>query len=131
MTPHVRSRCCEIFKLGQFLKKRSMERYRSARDFCTKAEGGISYPQYSRYEAGDQLPNLDQAIRIFQLLQIPLVRGLIEWCRAQVSIPEGQQQLDELLARFRQEALQGGPAPTLSAQDGAAKEDIGKLSLNE
>lgn len=85
---------------GKYLKKRRLELFRSARDFCSKQEVGISYPQYSRYEAGDQLPSLDQAIRIFRLLNTPLLEGVLNWCLAQSSDSEVQNKLVELLSQL-------------------------------
>ncbi len=69
---------------GDFLKQMRAAKYRSARDFCSKVSVGISYPQYSRYEAGDQLPNLDQAIRLCHLLEIHVLEGILEWCLSQM-----------------------------------------------
>lgn len=75
---------------GRFLKKYRADRYRSAREFCSRVDVGISYPQYSRYEAGDQLPNLEQALRLFELLNIPALEGVLEWCLAQARSGESR-----------------------------------------
>src|SRR6476661_2541186 len=89
---------------GDFLKKRREERYRSAREFCSKVKVGISYPQYSRYEAGDQLPNLEQALELCRLLGVPALEGLMEWNRAQMAGDVAQAALRDielLLERIR------------------------------
>lgn len=69
---------------GFFLKKRRAEHFRSAREFYNKVALKISYPQYSRYEKGEQLPTLDQAIELFRFLHIPLLEGVLEWCVSQI-----------------------------------------------
>lgn len=86
---------------GDFLKKKRAQLYRSAREFCSKVEVGISYPQYSRYEAGDQLPNLDQALKLCRLLQIPIQEGLLEWSRAQISEEELRSEVTAFLDQVR------------------------------
>lgn len=88
---------------GKFLKAKRSSQYRSAREFCQKVPVGISYPQYSRYEAGEQLPSLDHALRICRLLQIPLMEGLLEWSRAQVMEEEVLSKLEELIRQVRRE----------------------------
>lgn len=87
---------------GIFLKNRRSVQYRSAREFCSKVKVGISYPQYSRYEAGDQLPNLDQAVKIAKLLNIPVLETLLEWCLAQVSDGPLLEELRGHLERVKQ-----------------------------
>jgi len=73
---------------GNFLKTQREIRYRSARELCTQVELGVSYPQYSRYEAGDQLPNLEQALSIGAVLGIDPVESVLEWSAAQIP-PQG------------------------------------------
>tara|TARA_Y100000590_G_scaffold456384_1_gene606892 strand:+ start:6458 stop:7456 length:999 start_codon:yes stop_codon:yes gene_type:complete len=90
---------------GAFLKRVRTQKYRSARELCTHTDVGISYPQYSRYEAGDQLPNLDQALKLCRLLEIPLFEGLMEWCRAQTGTDSAIEEIDQILERFRNDDL--------------------------
>ncbi len=100
---------------GDFLKKRREAHYRSAREFCTRVTVGISYPQYSRYEAGDQLPNLEQALELCRLLQIPPLEGLLEWNRAQIYGHPSKDHIDAILMRVREhgvEAVTSGTLPT-------------------
>ncbi|OFZ69939.1 MAG: hypothetical protein A3K03_06785, partial [Bdellovibrionales bacterium RIFOXYD1_FULL_44_7] len=82
---------------GNFLKKNREGHFRSAREFCARVKIGISYPQYSRYEAGEQLPNLEQALQLCKLLDIPLLEGLLEWCRAQVSESNHREEVNSLI----------------------------------
>lgn len=95
---------------GEFLKKRRESHYRSAREFCARATVEISYPQYSRYEAGDQLPNLEQALHLCHLLEVPMLEGLMEWCRAQMSDATARREVEVLLDQIR---ANGGSAPVL------------------
>ena len=74
--------------LGHFIRENRKIRFRSAREFCQKTPLGISYPQYSRYEAGEQLPSVDQALNLFKLLNISIFDGLLKWTQAQVQDPE-------------------------------------------
>lgn len=67
-------------KFGDFLKQLRQARYRSAREFCLKEGIGVSYPQYSRYESGEQLPPLATAIQIALRLQADLPLVLKYWC---------------------------------------------------
>jgi transcriptional regulator with XRE-family HTH domain len=100
---------------GDFLKKRREAHYRSAREFCTRVTVGISYPQYSRYEAGDQLPNLEQALELCRLLEIPPLEGLLEWNRAQIHGHPSKEHIDAILGRVREhgiEAVTSGSLPT-------------------
>lgn len=73
--------------------------FRSAREFCAQLKVGISYPQYSRYETGEQLPNLDHALEICRLLKVPALEGLLQWNRAQVTDPELLRSIERLLGR--------------------------------
>jgi transcriptional regulator with XRE-family HTH domain len=91
---------------GDFLKENRTQRFRSAREFCSAAEVGISYPQYSRYEAGEQLPNLDQALKICRLLGIPFLEGILHWCRAQLADPGDQAELLEKMKEVQR--IEGG-----------------------
>lgn len=103
-------------QFGLFLKKIRQEKYRSAREFSARNDLGISYPQYSRYEAGEQLPSLDQAVKIFELLGLPALQGTMEWCRAQVS----DEKVGETLASLAQSAASGqalSPAPRRQIRD--------------
>lgn len=84
---------------GEFLKQNREGRYRSAREFCTRAQVGISYPQYSRYEAGEQLPNLEQALLLCRLLEVPATVGLLQWSLSQVEEANARGELEELLKK--------------------------------
>ncbi|MGZ6371549.1 MAG: helix-turn-helix domain-containing protein, partial [Bdellovibrionota bacterium] len=81
---------------AKFLKTHRELHFRSAREFCAKLPVGISYPQYSRYESGDQLPPLEQALGLARLLKIPTAETLLEWSRAQVEDPQSRLELDQL-----------------------------------
>jgi len=70
---------------ASYLRSHRERNYRSARDFCARVKIGISYPQYSRYEAGDQLPPLVQSITIFGQLGVSPLEALLEWNKAQLS----------------------------------------------
>ncbi len=89
---------------SEFLKARREAKFRSAREFCAKRDIGISYPQYSRYESGEQLPSLDQALDICRNLDVPPLETLLEWSRSQ-SIPEDERSLiDGLLSQVKKES---------------------------
>lgn len=103
---------------GIFLKTRRETRYRSARELCRRESLGISYPQYSRYEAGDQLPSLEQAISIAAIFGVPVLEMTLEWTLAQVPVAEAlaHGELVRLLEGVRGKTS-GGP----SASKGPAK----------
>jgi transcriptional regulator with XRE-family HTH domain len=93
---------------ASFLRTHREINYRSARDFCSRVNTGISYPQYSRYEAGDQLPSLPQALSICGFLEIPPLETLLEWNRAQLVEASDQpgvrktlSEIDALISRIR------------------------------
>ena len=88
-------------KWGDFIKKRRIEKFRSAREFCAQNDVGISYPQYSRYEAGEQLPNLEQALKLFRLLDVAVLEGLLEWSRAQVADDGAYAEISDFLDQVR------------------------------
>lgn len=95
---------------GEFLKARREAKYRSAREFCAKVPIGISYPQYSRYEAGEQLPSLEHALELCKHLEVQVVEGILEWNRAQLPLEsEAVSKLDQLLSGVRT----GGPLTAL------------------
>jgi transcriptional regulator with XRE-family HTH domain len=98
---------------GTFLKKKREGRFRSAREFCCRVSVGISYPQYSRYEAGDQLPNLEQALQLCKFLEIPIAEGLLEWCRAQIADKGTRDEVTDLLEKVRRQ----GPGGLSESQD--------------
>jgi len=92
---------------GEFLKKKRGVKFRSAREFCTKVDVGISYPQYSRYEAGDQLPNLDQALKICRFLDVDSLEGLLEWSLAQVSNSKTKKNFEPFLEQVKSNGTSG------------------------
>ncbi len=100
---------------GEFLKTRREAKYRSAREFCARVQIGISYPQYSRYEAGEQLPAIDQALELCKHLGVPTMEGVFEWNRAQLPAEaEASQKLAILLQQLRNgEALTASSAEDL------------------
>jgi len=97
---------------GNYLKKQREAKFRSARDFCSKVELGISYPQYSRYEAGEQLPNLEQALALGRILEMPTLEMILEWSRAQISDSETVQELEALLTKARDSQSLPKSSPT-------------------
>jgi transcriptional regulator with XRE-family HTH domain len=98
---------------GNFLKLRREKRFRSAREFCAQVPVGISYPQYSRYESGDQLPSLDQALSLCATLGVPPLEALLEWNQAQLSMQDllTRAGVAKLLDEIRGQSH--GPASTL------------------
>src|SRR4051794_28765029 len=102
---------------GQFIKAKREQGFRSARDFCSKVAVGISYPQYSRYEAGDQLPGLEQALALGKLLGVPTVELLLEWSQAQVQEASARQEVDALLKQVRAQS----EVPAASRRAGALR----------
>jgi hypothetical protein len=121
---------------GDFLKLKREAKFRSAREFCAKAPVGISYPQYSRYEAGDQLPSLEQALGLCRLLEVPPMEGLLEWSRSQVQIDGERKEVDHLLNRVRR-GVRGeadpneSPETTLVSPVGAQVSSRVPLNLEE
>lgn len=107
---------------GDFLKKQRAKHYRSAREFCSRVDVGISYPQYSRYEAGDQLPNLDQALKLCRLLEIPVQEGLLEWSRAQVSDTELRDEVSTFLDQVRSKMAPAVPTSSSAVRDAIVNE---------
>ena len=97
---------------GEFLKSKRRTHFRSARDFCAQKQIGISYPQYSRYEAGHQLPSLLQAMEMFRHLDVTPAEGMLEWCRAQLGgMPEQKlldQQITTMIAAMKMETAMPG-----------------------
>src|SRR5687767_453634 len=106
---------------GDFLKTQRSRRYRSAREFCSKVDVGISYPQYSRYEAGEQLPNLDQALRLCRLLGITPLEGTLEWCLAQIGEAETAAEFSKFLGQIRPGA--SAPAAPAAGPEAILKSD--------
>jgi hypothetical protein len=90
---------------ASFLKARRVLRYRSAREYCLKAQLEISYPQYSRYESGDQLPPLEQCLQLCRTLDIPVLDGILEWSQAQMSIDSEKQQIRRVIEKLRDSGL--------------------------
>jgi hypothetical protein len=105
---------------GVFLKTRREKHFRSAREFCTRSALGISYPQYSRYEAGDQIPSLAQALALGERLQVPIADTVIEWCRAQLPSHEklAQEIMGQLLVLACSAGLSSAEKPTHEANGG-------------
>ncbi len=91
---------CKYEMWGDFLKLNREKAYRSAREFCHKVDIGISYPQYSRYEAGEQLPNLNQALFLCKRLGVPLLKGLCQWSLAQIVDSKIQKELSDQFAQM-------------------------------
>ncbi|MBY0470280.1 helix-turn-helix domain-containing protein [bacterium] len=114
---------------GTYLKRKREAKYRSAREFCTKVRLGISYPQYSRYEAGDQLPSLEQALEIFRILGIPVLEGILEWSRCQIQDSVSKEEIEKCLERVR---LGDSPVASTAKKPSTAEKPAGpgKLSLS-
>lgn len=81
---------------AQVLRQHRSIKYRSARAFLSTSNLDLSYPQYSRYESGDQLPTLPQAMAIFKLLGVALQEWLLLWCQAQVEGKENRDAIEAL-----------------------------------
>jgi len=121
---------------GDFLKAKREAKFRSARDFCARAPVGISYPQYSRYEAGDQLPSLEQALGLCRLLDVPAMEGLLEWSRSQVQVDGERREVETLLNRVRRGGVgeadpMDSPETTLVSPVGAQISSRVPLNLEE
>jgi hypothetical protein len=115
---------------GDFLKRHRKVRFRSAREFCAGKDIGISYPQYSRYESGEQLPSLEQAIEIYRHLDIPALEGVLEWTRAQAPGAAVREELEGLIARIRGgEGLKDVPASVPVPTEGPTRTP--RISLDE
>jgi hypothetical protein len=99
---------------GDFLKTRRERKYRSAREFCVKADLSISYPQYSRYEAGEQLPPVEQVVDLCQKLDVQLIEALMEWNLAQLQDRDGRASLTSILDQVR-----GGSSVPVATQAAA------------
>lgn len=110
---------------GEFLKGVRRRKYRSAREFCAQAQLAVSYPQYSRYESGEQLPPLDQAVGLFRHLEVPVLEGVLEWSRAQIQDEPAAQELANRLAALRSQVRESRVEPS------AAPEAPGPLPLDE
>ena len=70
-------------KFGEYLRDKRARIYRSARVFCATRKLPVSYPQYSRYESGEQIPGLEQAMAIGRDLEIPVLDLVLCWAEAQ------------------------------------------------
>jgi transcriptional regulator with XRE-family HTH domain len=114
---------------GNFLKTRREARFKSARELCRRESLGISYPQYSRYEAGDQLPSLEQALSLGAIFGVPAFEMTIEWTLAQMPSAEAMAhgELTRLLEEARGKTLGGAPArstPEKRLGQGVALDDV-------
>ena len=97
-------------RFSTFLRFKREEKYRSARDFCARVKIDVSYPQYSRYETGEQLPSLSQALAIGNALEIRTLETLLEWNLAQVEDSDASKQVAGLLAQVKSGAgVTSGP----------------------
>ena len=88
---------------ADFLRKKRALKYRSAREFNACVKVGVSYPQYSRYEAGEQLPSLPQALSFGEALRLPVLEVTLEWNLAQIAGTEGSaaSEIEALLVTLR------------------------------
>ena len=109
---------------GNFLKTRREIRFKSAREFCSQVPIGISYPQYSRYEAGDQLPSLEQSLSMGAILGVPSMETLLEWSVAQVPAQDAITRAE--LSRFLEEVRGKNPSawPTKVAERTVPLDDV-------
>lgn len=115
---------------GEYLKQMRSRRFRSAREFCVSTGIRVSYPQYSRYESGEQLPGINQAIEILNLLEVPLLDGLLEWNRAQISDSRAQKEIEESLSQLRGRASGAGPG-AVAVKMSTTSKPAQKLSLDD
>ena len=97
---------------AEFLRKKRGEKYRSAREFNTRVKIGVSYPQYSRYEAGEQLPSLVQALSIGAALGVPDLETTLEWNLAQLSQEQAKAagEIEALLGSIRSDGTPARPS---------------------
>jgi transcriptional regulator with XRE-family HTH domain/DNA-binding MarR family transcriptional regulator len=114
---------------GNFLKSRRETRFKSARELCRLMSVGISYPQYSRYEAGDQLPSLEQALSIGEILGVPPIETTIEWTVAQ--LPASQELTQGELTRMLDGRRGGGAKPATAPQSSHEKRLGQGLALDD
>lgn len=73
---------------GKYLKAKRELKFRSAREFCAQISVGISYAQYSRYESGEQLPCLEQALLLCKAFGVSTADSLPQWALAQLQDAE-------------------------------------------
>lgn len=85
---------------GLFLRSNREKKYRSAREFCARGDVGISYPQYSRYEGGEQLPGLAQALELGKKLDLQAFEVVEKWLSDQFPSDAGPLR-DEVLNLLR------------------------------
>lgn len=93
---------------GEFLKEIRQNRYRSAREFCLREGLAISYPQYSRYESGEQLPSLETALSLGLKLGADQRATLRQWCLDQVG-PQLGQTIRDILPEVAVQTLTAKP----------------------
>lgn len=97
-----------------FLRSKREAKYRSAREFCARVKVQVSYPQYSRYEAGEQLPSLSQALTLADALGVDTLEMALEWNLAQIE-GSGQKAVREQIQGLLQTIRTGHlPAPSTS-----------------
>lgn len=80
---------------GKYLTLQRSRVFRSAREFCSRKDLGVSYPQYSRYESGEQLPSLEGLLRIQSALELSLPEVLKTWLDAQVTSNDDRRKISE------------------------------------
>lgn len=100
---------------GAWLKRKRELKYRSAREFCAHFSLKISYPQYSRYESGDQLPSAAQLVALCSTLGVEPVAALLEWCQAQVDDADVWEKIGALIPLVG--PLQRGEAVSFKAPE--------------
>jgi transcriptional regulator with XRE-family HTH domain len=108
---------------SEFLRKRRSDKYRSAREFNQCVKIGVSYPQYSRYEAGEQLPNLPQALEIGTALAIPTLEMTLEWNLAQLGESQSSKSKASSEIASLLDAIRAGETPIPEAKHTAVPLD--------
>ncbi|MBL7715216.1 MAG: helix-turn-helix transcriptional regulator [Bdellovibrionales bacterium] len=98
---------------GLYLRSNREKKYRSAREFCARGDVGISYPQYSRYEGGEQLPGLAQALELGKKLDLQPFETVEKWLSDQFPADHASLK-DDVLALLRSRtASKGSLAPAI------------------
>lgn len=114
----------KYIRWGNFLKKQREIRFKSARELCGQVSLGVSYPQYSRYESGDQLPSLEQALSMGAILGIASIEVMLKWSLAQIPPQDSltRSAVNQLLDEARRPG--GTSESALSARSGGGSSAV-------
>ena len=74
-------------ELGEFLKQKRQQKFRSALEFFRQVEFSFSYSLYADFEKGVALPSIDMMLELAKYFGIPEAEAAILW--AKVQMPNG------------------------------------------